>query len=63
MKDCPNRRAFIATEDVYVSASHVEQDLALATNIVVDFTKGDQDTKTIAIDSVASYAGYPSLLM
>ena len=42
MKDCSSRRAFIATEDGYVSASNVEDDLALAANIVVDSTKGDQ---------------------
>ena len=63
MKDCPCRRAFIATEDGCVSASDVEDDLAVATNIVVDPTEGDQDTKTIAIDSVTASAGYPSLLV
>ena len=38
MKDCPNRRAYIATGDGsgYVSASDVEDELALATNIAAD---------------------------
>ena len=58
MKDCPSRHAFIATEDGYVSASDVEDDLALAANIAADFTEGDQDTKTIVIDSVATSTGY-----
>ena len=63
MKDYPNHRAFIATENIYVSASDVEDDLALTTNIVVDSTEGDQDMETIAIDYVATSAGYPSLLV
>ena len=41
MKDCPSHRGFIATEDGYVSASDVEDDLALAANIFVDSTEGD----------------------
>jgi len=32
MKECPSHRAFIAIEDEYVSASDVQDDLALATN-------------------------------
>jgi len=63
MKDCPSRRAFIATEDGYVSASDVEDDLAFAANIAIDSTEGDQETKTIVIDSMAASAGYPSLLV
>jgi len=63
MKDCPSRRAFIATEDGYVSASDVEDNLALAANIAADPTEGDQDTETIAIDSVTASVGYPSLLV
>jgi len=63
MKDCPSRRAFIATEDGYVSVSDVEDDLALAANIAADSIEGDQDTETIAIDSVAATAGYSSLLV
>jgi len=63
MNDCPSRRAFIATEDEYISASDVEDDLALAANIGADPTEGDQDTETIAIDSVAASTGYPSLLV
>jgi hypothetical protein len=43
MKDCPSRRAFIATEDGYVSASDVKDDLALAANVDADSTEGDQD--------------------
>ena len=63
MKDCPSRRAFIATEDGYVSASDVEDDLALAANIDADPTEGDQDKEAITIDSVAAAADYPSLLV
>ena len=63
MKDCRRHRAFIATEDGYVSASDVEDDLGLAANIAADSTEGDQDTETSTIDSVAASAGYPSLLM
>jgi hypothetical protein len=63
MKDCPNRRAFIATEDGYVSASDVEDDLALAANIDADFIEGDHDKEAIIIDSVAAAADYPSLLV
>jgi len=63
MKDCPSHRASIATEDGYVSASDVEDDLALAANIAADSTEGDQDTETVAIDSVAASVGYPSLLV
>jgi hypothetical protein len=37
MKDCPSRRVFIATNNGgYVSASDVEDDLALAANHVAD---------------------------
>jgi len=46
-----------------LSASDIEDDLALAANITVDSTEGDQDTETIAIDSVATSTGYPSLLV
>jgi len=62
MKDCPSHLALIATKDGYVSASDVEDDLALAAHIVVYSTEGDQDTETISIDSVAASMGYPSLL-
>jgi hypothetical protein len=63
MKDCPSHRAFIATEDGYVSASDVEDDSALAANIDADSTEGDQDKEAIIIDSVAAAIDYPSLLM
>jgi hypothetical protein len=63
MKDCPSHRAFIATEDGYVSASDVEDDLALVANIDADSTKGDQDKEAIIIDSVAATADYPSLFV
>jgi len=63
MKDCPSRHAFIATKDGYVSASDIEDDLALAANIAADPTEGDQDTETIAIDSIAASASYPSLFV
>ena len=63
MKECPSHRAFIAIEDEYVSASDVQDDLALATNIDADFTEGDQDKKVVAIDSMADSMRYPSLLV
>jgi hypothetical protein len=63
MKDCPSHRAFIATEDGYVSASDVEDDLALVANIDADSTEGDQDKEAIIIDSVVAAADYPSLLV
>ena len=59
----PQSSCFRGTKDGYVTASDVEDDLALAPNIVVDSTEGDQDIETIAIDSVAAAAGYPSLLV
>jgi hypothetical protein len=63
MKDCPSHRACIATEDGYVSASDIEDDLALAANIDADSTEGDQDKEAIIIDSMAAAADYPRLLV
>jgi hypothetical protein len=63
MKDYPSRRAFIATEDGFVSASDVKDDLALAANIDADSNEGDQDKEAIIIDSVAAAVDYPSLLV
>jgi hypothetical protein len=63
MKDCPSRRAFIATEDGYLSASDVEDDLDLAANIDADSNEGDQDKEAIIVDSMATTADYPSLLV
>nr|XP_034583004.1 uncharacterized protein LOC117846013 [Setaria viridis] len=62
MKDCPNRRASIATVDGtgYVSASDVEDELVLATNIVVDEAKNEEE---VSIDSLAASVGYESLLV
>jgi hypothetical protein len=56
MKDCPSHCAFIATEDGYVSASDIEDDLALAANIDADSTEGDQDKEAIIFKSVATAA-------
>jgi hypothetical protein len=59
MKDCLSRRAFIATNDGrYVSASDVEDDLALATNHVAD-SKSEEE----AIDPMTAAAGYKSILV
>jgi len=63
MKDCLSHRAFVATKDGYVSASIVEDDLALAANIATDPTEGNHNTETIAIDSIAASSGYPSLIV
>ena len=58
MKDCPSRRAYIATPDGgYVSASDVEGELALATNLLVENVEEE------AIDSVAAATAYESLLV
>ena len=60
MKDCPSRCAFIATEDGgYVSASDVEDDLALAANHAAD----SEDSEGEAIDSMTATAGYKSILV
>ena len=61
--ECPSRCAFIATEDGYVSANNVEDDLAPTANIAADSTENDQDKEAITIDYVAASAGYPSLLV
>jgi hypothetical protein len=59
MKDCPSRRAFIATNyGGYVSASDVEDDLTLAANHVAD-----SESKEEAIDPMTAAAGYKSLLV
>ena len=63
MKECSSCRAFIATEDGYVSASDVEDDLALPANIDANSTEGDQDEEAIAIDFMVASVGYPSLLV
>jgi hypothetical protein len=56
MKDCPSRHAFIAVPDGngYVSASDIEDDLALADS---------EDDKSEAIDSLAASADFSSLLV
>ena len=60
MKDCPSRCAFIATEDGgYVSASDVEDDLALAANHAAD----SEDSEGEAIDSMTATAGHKSILV
>jgi hypothetical protein len=59
MNDCPSRRAFIATNDGgYVSASDVEDDLALAANHVAD-----SESEEEAIDPMTAAAGYKSILV
>jgi hypothetical protein len=58
-KDCPSRRAFIATIDGgYISASDVEDDLALTANHVAD-----SEIKEEAIDPMTVAAGYKSILV
>jgi len=57
MKDCPSCRAFIVTEyGGYVSASDVEDDLALAANHVVD-----SEIEEEVIDSLLLWATNPFL--
>jgi hypothetical protein len=59
MKDCLSHRAFIATNDGgYVSASDVEDDLALAANHVAD-----SESEEEAIDPMTAAAGYKSILV
>jgi hypothetical protein len=57
MKDCASHRAFIATNDGgYVSASDVEDDLALLANHVVD-----SESKEEANDPMTAVVGYKSI--
>jgi hypothetical protein len=59
MKDCSSHCAFIATNDGgYVSASDVEDDLALAANHVAD-----SESEKEAIDPMTTGAGYKSILV
>ncbi|XP_025824993.1 uncharacterized protein LOC112900377 [Panicum hallii] len=59
MKDCPSRRAFIATNDGgYVNASDVEDDLALAANYVADL-----ESEAEATDPIIATVGYKSILV
>ena len=59
MKDFPSHRAFIATEyGGYVSASDVEDDLALAANHIID-----SEIKEEVIDSMTATASYKSILV
>jgi hypothetical protein len=59
MNDCPSHHAFIATNDGgYVSASDVEDDLALAINHVADLESEEE-----AIDPMTTTAGYKSILV
>jgi hypothetical protein len=54
MKDCPSHHAFIASNGGgYVSASDVEDDLALAANHVAY-----SDSEEEAIDNMTATAGY-----
>ena len=60
MKDCPSTRALIAAPDGngYISASDVEDELALAANFVTD-----SEDEGEAIDSAAATKDLPSLLV
>ena len=59
MKDCPSRHTFIATDDGgYISASDVEDDLALVANHVTD-SEIEEET----IDATTATAGYKSILV
>jgi hypothetical protein len=59
MKDCSSHCAFIATNDGgYVSASDVEDDLALAANHVAD-----SESEEEAIDPMTVAVGYKSVLV
>jgi hypothetical protein len=57
MGNCPSRCAFIDTNDGrYVSATDVEDDLALAANHVADL-----DSEGEAIDPMTAAGGYKSI--
>ena len=62
MKDCPSYRTYLVSVDGtgYVSASDVEDELALAANIIADEEKKEDE---VAIDSLAASAIYESLLV
>lgn len=62
-RDYPSKRAFIATEDGYVSASDIEDDLVLAANIDADSGEGEHAKDVIRIDSIAATVNYPNLLV
>jgi hypothetical protein len=58
MKDCLSHRANIATNDGgYISASDVEDDLALATNLVAN-SKEDEGE---ALDPLVATAGHKNI--
>jgi hypothetical protein len=64
MKDCPSQRAYIATDDGgYVSASDVEDEIALATNLAAP----DDDEATAEIEDevlgTAATANYRTIIV
>ena len=61
LKDCPSRRAFIASPDGngYISASDVEDDLVLAANATAD-SDDEEDNTFISSDAAK---GFLSLLV
>jgi hypothetical protein len=59
MKGCPSCRTFITTNDGgYVSASDVEDDLALTAHHVAD-----SESEEEAIDPITATVGYKSILV
>jgi len=59
MKDCPSQRAYIATDDGgYVSASDVEDEIALATNLAAptnDEATGEMEDEVLGSAATANY--------
>ena len=64
MRDCPNKLAYIATDDGgYVSASDEENEFALTTDLYVDkFADSAEDPDKVN-DSVACTVDYKSILV
>jgi hypothetical protein len=63
-KECPSKRAYIATDDGgYASASDEENEFALATDLYADKFADSAEDPDEVIDSVACTADYKSILV
>ena len=63
-KECPNKRAYIATDDGgYASASDEENELTLATDLYADKFADSAEDPDEVIDSVTCTVNYKSILV
>ena len=63
-KECPSKRAYIATDDGgYASASDEENEFALATDLYADKFADSAEDPDEVIDSVACTVDYKSILV